>query len=62
MTDYHVDGNALGGLFIEMFGREMTEQWGCCGECGNVSRLGSVRVHRGPDYVLRCPFCDKVAR
>ncbi|HEX7100794.1 MAG TPA: DUF6510 family protein [Acidimicrobiia bacterium] len=61
MTETHVDGNALGGLFIDMFGREMTDQLGCCGECGNVSAFGAVRVFRGPGLVLRCPFCGKVA-
>jgi len=61
MTDLHVDGNALGGLLIELFGRDMTDQLGCCGGCGNVSPLGAVRVLRGAGYVMRCPFCEKVA-
>lgn len=37
MIDLHVDGNALGGLLNELFGRDMTDQLGCCGGCGNVS-------------------------
>lgn len=60
MTDTHVDGNALGGLLYDLFGREMTHQRGCCDKCGTVSALGSVLVYRGPGEVLRCPACRNV--
>ena len=56
-TDTHLDGNALGGLFREVFGREMTNQHGCCNGCGTVSVLGSVIVYRGAGDVVRCPAC-----
>ena len=36
-SDTHIDGNALGGLFQEVFGRDMTGQSGCCDGCGTVS-------------------------
>jgi hypothetical protein len=59
--DRHVDGNALGGLFFEVFGAEMTAQLGCCGECGSVNPLGKVVVYRdAPGYVVRCPACSRV--
>jgi 4-hydroxy-3-methylbut-2-en-1-yl diphosphate synthase IspG/GcpE len=56
-----VDGNALGGLFFEVFGRDMTAQLGCCGECGAVNPLGQVLVYRdAPGHVIRCPACSRV--
>ena len=45
MTDaIHVDANALGGLLMEVFGREMTDAHGCCASCGTVNPLGAMRV------------------
>ena len=56
----HVDGNALGGLLIEVFGREMTDAQGCCAACGSIHQIGAMRVFRGPGEVVRCPTCDTV--
>jgi Family of unknown function (DUF6510) len=59
--DSHVDGNALGGLMSEVFGREMTDARGCCGDCGAVSALGVLIAYtRAPGDVLRCPACGTV--
>ena len=61
MTDAtHVDGNALGGLLIEVFGREMTDAHGCCASCGTANPLGAMRVYRGAGDVMRCPTCGNV--
>ena len=61
MTDEtHVDGNALGGLLMEVFGREMTDARACCGGCGAVTQVGAMRVYRGAGDVMRCPSCDGV--
>jgi len=57
----HLDGNALGGLLLDVFGREMTDQSGCCGECGAVSAFGSMIAFRdAPGDVMRCPACGTV--
>ncbi len=56
----HVDGNALGGLLIDVFGREMTDAHGCCASCGTVNPLGAMRVYRGAGDVLRCLICGNV--
>lgn len=56
----HVDGNALGGLLMEVFGREMTDADGCCATCGSVRPLGAMLVYRGPGDTVRCPTCDSV--
>ena len=61
MTDEtHVDGNALGGMLLEVFGREMTDANGACGTCGAVHPVGAMRVYRGPGDVVRCPTCGNV--
>lgn len=57
----HVDGNALGGLLIEAFGREMTDALGCCAGCGTIDVVGRLIVYRsGPGDVVRCPSCEAV--
>lgn len=59
--DRHLDGNALGGLFLEIFGREMTAELGCCGHCGAVNPLAAVYVYLdAPGAVVRCPACSTV--
>ena len=59
--DGHLDGNALAGFFVEIFGQEMTDQRGCCGDCGAISMLGAVHVYRdAPGDVMRCPVCYHV--
>jgi len=59
--DRHVDGNAIGGLLIELFGREMTDQVGCCDHCGAVNPLGAVHVYvDAPGTIIRCPSCESV--
>jgi hypothetical protein len=60
-SDNHVDGNAMGGLLIDIFGREMTDAHGCCANCGAVNAMGALIVYRsGPGDVLRCPSCESV--
>ncbi len=59
--DRHVDGNAIGGLMFEVFGREMTSVRGCCSACGAVNAMGALTVFRGgPGDVIRCPACETV--
>jgi Family of unknown function (DUF6510) len=57
--DGHLDGNAVGGLLIEVFGHEMTDARGCCAACGAVNAVGALLVYRsGPGDVVRCPGCE----
>jgi hypothetical protein len=57
----HVDGNAVGGMLIDVFGQEMTEVRERCGGCGSVREVGALVAYtRGPGDVLRCPDCDTV--
>lgn len=59
--DSHVDGNAVGGLLIEVFGHEMTDARGRCAACGAINAFGALLVYRsGPGDVVRCPGCESV--
>jgi hypothetical protein len=56
-----LDGNAIGGLLIEVFGAEMTAAWGTCRTCGARGQVAGLAVYlRGPGTVVRCPVCDSV--
>jgi hypothetical protein len=60
-NDNHVDGNALGGLLMDVFGREMTDANGRCGSCGTEHVMAELMVYRsGPGDVVRCPSCTTV--
>ena len=61
MSDTHLDGNSVGGLLLEVFGKEMTAAQGRCGACGAVNVFAALVVYRdAPGDVLRCPSCDSV--
>jgi len=59
-SDSHVDGNALGGVLMEVFGREMTGARGRCASCGSVGPIGAMLVYRSAGDVMRCPTCGNV--
>jgi uncharacterized protein DUF6510 len=60
-NDNHVDGNAMGGLLMDVFGREMTDARGGCASCGSENVMAELIVYRsGPGDVLRCPSCTTV--
>ncbi|HEV8686224.1 MAG TPA: DUF6510 family protein [Gaiellaceae bacterium] len=57
----YVDGNALGGTFLELFGIEMTIATGVCASCGRTGEVATLHVYlRAPGAVARCPVCDSV--
>ncbi len=56
-----LDGNAIGGLLIEVFGTEMTTAVGTCAGCGAVSQVAELAVYQpGLGTVVRCRHCDNV--
>ena len=56
-----LDGNAIGGLLIEVFGTEMTTATGTCGSCGTVGQVAEFAVYRSAlGAVVRCRNCDAV--
>jgi hypothetical protein len=61
LEDFALDGNAIGGLLIEVFGTEMTTAIGTCANCGAVSQVAELAVYRPAlGTVVRCRNCDAV--
>jgi hypothetical protein len=56
-----LDGNALGGLLLELFGAEMTGASHTCQSCRTEGPVAAHRVYLGAGTVLRCPVCDQIA-
>jgi uncharacterized protein DUF6510 len=56
-----VDGNAIGGLLIDVFGTEMTAAGSTCGTCGASRPVAELVVYqRAPGTVVRCRTCGSV--
>ncbi len=53
-----LDGNAIGGLLREVFGKEMTAAVGTCAGCGARRPVAEFVVYlRGPGTIARCRDC-----
>lgn len=56
-----LDGNAIGGLLLEVFGTEMTTAVATCISCGASGQVAGLVVYLpGPGTVVRCPGCGRV--
>jgi hypothetical protein len=56
-----LDGNAIGGLLLEIFAAEMTSAEATCAACGAVRPVAETTVYlRGPGTVVRCRSCMSV--
>jgi hypothetical protein len=56
-----VDANAIAGLLLTVFEREVTSLEERCVHCGTTSVVGTLRVYmRSPGVVVRCPACAEV--
>jgi hypothetical protein len=56
-----LDGNAIGGLMLDIFGTEMTTATCTCGHCGAAGLMAETVVYlRGPGAVVRCRTCTAV--
>jgi ribosomal protein S27E len=56
----HLDGNAIGGLLTDVFGRDATDVSGRCSGCGAENLVGALHVYRAAGVVVRCPSCQSV--
>jgi ribosomal protein S27E len=53
-----LDGNAVGGLLFQVFGKEMTNVAQTCASCGNTAVIAETVVYlRAPGTLIRCPSC-----
>ena len=55
------DGNAIGGLLLEIFGADLTSARSVCAACGATRPVAEAAVYlRGPGTVVRCRSCSAV--
>jgi hypothetical protein len=56
-----LDGNAIAGQLVQVFGVELTTATAVCGTCGASAFVGELAVYlRAPGTVVRCRRCDAV--
>jgi Family of unknown function (DUF6510) len=56
-----LDGNAIGGMLIDVFGTEMTAASSTCGTCGAIRPVAELGVYmQAPGIVVRCRTCGTV--
>jgi hypothetical protein len=56
-----LDGNAIAGTLLTVFGTEMTTATGTCATCGTRSMVGEFGVYlRAPGEVVRCRQCGSI--
>ena len=56
-----LDGNAIGGLLLQVFGVEMTAVQCVCASCGSHGPLAGCGVYlAAPGTVVRCRACDSI--
>jgi hypothetical protein len=56
-----LDGNAIAGLLLDVFGKEMTNAVAVCGSCGARGRVAECAVYlQAPGTVVRCRSCSNI--
>jgi uncharacterized protein DUF6510 len=56
-----LDGNAIAGRLLEVFGAEMTTATGVCAGCGARRKVAELMVYvQAPGTVARCPACEAI--
>jgi hypothetical protein len=56
-----LDGNAIGGELLHVFGAEMTSATCTCAGCGATSVVADAVVYmRGPGTIARCRTCGEL--
>ena len=56
-----LDGNAIAGLLLDVFGAELTTATGECASCGARGPIAETEVYlRAPGTVVRCRSCRSV--
>jgi Family of unknown function (DUF6510) len=58
--DLKLDGNAIGGLMLELFGSDLTGAGSTCGGCGAREEMARLDVYTGAGIVVRCRHCEAV--
>jgi hypothetical protein len=59
-SDLRLDGNAIGGLLLELFGADLTAAASSCGSCRAREEVARLDVYLGAGIVVRCRHCEAV--
>ena len=59
-SELRLDGNAIGGLLLELFGTELTAAPCVCAGCGAREEMARLDVYLGAGIVVRCRHCESV--
>ena len=60
VAELRLDGNAIGGLLLELFGTELTAAPCVCAGCGAREEMARLDVYVGAGIVVRCRHCESV--
>jgi hypothetical protein len=61
IDDMKLDGNAIGGVLLELFGADLTAATGVCRSCGAQGYVATLDVYASaPGIVGRCRTCEAV--
>jgi hypothetical protein len=58
--DLKLDGNAIGGLLLELFGSDLTGAGSTCAGCGAHEAMARLEVYYCAGIVGRCCHCGAV--
>jgi hypothetical protein len=59
-SELRLDGNAIGGLLLELFGAELTAAPCVCASCSAREEMARLDVYVGAGIVVRCRHCESV--
>ena len=60
IAELRLDGNAIGGVMLELFGSELTATPCVCAGCGAREEVARLDVYTGAGIVVRCCHCEAV--
>jgi Family of unknown function (DUF6510) len=55
-----LDGNAIAGHLLELFGADLTTASGTCASCGATGPIAELSVYVSAGTVARCRSCEAV--
>jgi hypothetical protein len=60
IRDLKLDGNAIGGLLLELVGTDLTACGSVCASCGAYEEMARLDVYPAAGIVVRCRHCQAV--
>ena len=60
IAELRLDGNAVGGIMLELLGVEVTASPCVCAGCGAREEMARLDVYLGAGIVVRCRHCQAV--